>query len=80
MIKINISAKLGLTDIEIRLVFVKEKGESEREEMGIWDQQRQNIIYRQDKQQGSVLLYIAQGAKFDIVINHNGKDYICVCV
>ena len=35
MIKINISTKLRLTDIEKRLVFVKEKGESEREEMGI---------------------------------------------
>ena len=46
MIKINISTKLRLTDIEKRLVFVKEKGESEREEMGIWDEQRQNIIYR----------------------------------
>ena len=37
--------------------------------LGVWDSQRQTIIYRMDKQQG-----IAQGIIFNI-IKHNGKEY-----
>ena len=37
MIKINISTKQRLTNTVNTLAFVKEKGESGREEMGIWD-------------------------------------------
>lgn len=43
----------GLTDTENRLMPAKGGGEGRGEGgLGVWDLQRQTIIYRKDKQQG----------------------------
>ena len=39
-----------LTDIEKTFVVAKEDGELGRDDLGVWDQQMQAIIYRMDKQ------------------------------
>ena len=38
-----------------RPVAVKENGGWGRDELGVWDQQMQTIIYRMDKQQGPIV-------------------------
>ena len=51
---IHIQNRNKLTDIENRLVVAKGDGEEERIWLGVWDYQRQIIIYRMDKYQGPI--------------------------
>ena len=45
-------------------------------ELGAWDQQMQNIIYRMNKQQGLTI----QHRELYLIVKHNGKEYERECI
>ena len=70
--QVDLSVKQTQTK-RVDLWLPKERGESGREGLGVWDWQMQTMIQRMDKQQGPS---VSTGNCIQYhVINHHGKEY-----